>query len=111
MENLIEECPKTWKAYKNHLYDKYGGDETIKAFVTDETLLLNLESTPMSLTHYFDSIGLVGSYHYNGEKKEFSLFVNGKLIDWHIDYQFTKNRKEAEINLIKYLFSQAEKTL
>lgn len=109
--NIKKDNPKAWEKYKSYLLNKYSGDKTIAAFITDETLELNMESTPMSATFYFDSIGYIGTYNYNYEDKCFEMYVNGEPIDVHEDHQYSDDRRKAEQTLIKYIFSEVEKTL
>lgn len=109
--NIKNDYPKAWEAYKAYLLDKYDGDKRIAEFITDETLELSLKSTPMSAAQYFDIIGMIGTYDYCFEDKCFEMKVNGEPVDVHEDHQYSNDRREIEINLIKYLFSEVEKTL
>lgn len=116
--NIKNDYPKAWEAYKAYLLDKYGGDKRIAEFITDETLELSLKSTPMSGTAFLDSIGFVGAVCYNGLEERFVISLNGEAVE-DVDFEHNEDlpfigssdRKEAEITLIKYLFSEVEKTL
>jgi hypothetical protein len=113
MKNLMTDYPKAWAFYKEGLIDKYKNeyDGKYTSFLTDDILIINLEGAPMSATFFFDGFKLIGTYDYNYEDKVFEMKVNGENIDVHEDHQYSADRREAEKSLIKYLFSELEKTL
>ena len=112
MKETIKNCPKTYEAYKKWMLDglkkKYPKQEM---FATVNLIELSIKSTPMSMAYYFDTLGMVGTLHYNKLDREFLLCVNADVINVHEDHQWSNDRKEAEENLIKYLFVECEKTI
>ena len=112
MKKTIKDCPKTYEAYKKWIIDglkkKYPEQEI---FATDNLLELSITQTPISCIYYFDTIGMIGTLYYDDIENEFLIYVGGEVIDWHEDHQYSKDRKEAEKTLIKYLFIECEKTL
>lgn len=118
IEQLIEDCPKTFKIYKNYLISKYEKNKyELKPFLTDEMLILNLKSVPMSISYFFDSVDFIGTIHYNGLEERFEVSFNGELVESDEKENNTtiflgsKDRQKAEALLINYLFTEYEKTL
>ena len=84
-------------------------DKDVDTFLKANLFATSIASNPISMTYFFDDLGLKGDVRYNKEDDVFLLMVNGELIK--NDHQFTKDRKEGEEILIKYIFIEAEKTL
>ena len=112
MKQTINKCPKVMDKYSSWLNsrmkEKYP-DKEVEHFLKANLFAASIESNPISMTYFFDDLNLKGDVRYNKKDDVFLLMVNGELIQ--NDYQFTKDRKEGEEILIKYLFIEAEKTL
>jgi hypothetical protein len=119
LENIYKECPKTFEMYKKYLIDKYKDKEElpgIESFLTDNMLQLNIQTAPMSLTYFFDTLEFIGCVCYNDLLDRFEISLNGELIkeeDKQNEHLIigSSDRMEAEKILIKYLFIETEKIL
>ena len=113
LTSIHKECPKTFEMYKKYLINKYiNKNEQVEIFLTDNILQLNIQSAPMSLTYFFDTLYLVGTLHFDNLTNLFNICVNGEsIIDDNENWLGDSDRLKAEKILINYLFTEIEKTL
>ena len=118
MKKTINKCPKAFKKYKNwitkRLKEKYT-EIDVKTILSDELLVVSIVASPFACTEFFDSVNLVGTYTQFGDK--FVINVNNTVIEDKTNkgeetvLLGSPDRKETEEILIKYLFTELEKTL
>jgi len=118
MKKTINKCPKTFKKYKNWITkgmkEKYPEIDT-KTVLSDELLVVSIVASPFPCTEFFDSVGLIGTYTQTDDK--FVISVNNTIIEDKTNkgeetvLLGSPDRKETEEILIKYLFTELEKTL
>lgn len=119
LKTVVNKCPKAFTKYKDYLTqgmkDKYPGMDNIEKTITKELLIASIEATPYSCTRFFDTVSLVGTYTQFGDK--FVINVNNEVIEdktkkgTNEKLLGSTDRHETEQILIKYLFTELEKTL
>jgi hypothetical protein len=122
MENLkttLSKCPKAFKKYKAYLIqgmkEKYPDMDDIEKTITNDLLIHSVVATPYPCATFFDTVGLIGTYTQFGDK--FVINVNNEVIEDKTSggkeekLLGSTDRKETEEILIKYLFTELEKTL
>lgn len=107
--NWKEKFPKTFEAIRQYYLKD---NPEMEKFLTDDIITINIEKSPYSLTHFFDNHGIHGCTPYDNSENEFHLEVNSEKPEGvDKEHIYTKDRKEAEKNLIFILFGILEKTL
>jgi hypothetical protein len=111
MKKTIEQCPKTLEKYKEFLITSYKeqyGKENYPSF-GDNMLSEMIVASPMMMVYFFDAFNIIGTIAWDKYDSEFICVLNGDELET-IPEVFTE-RKQAESTLIKYMFTELEKTL
>lgn len=119
MKTTIKKCPKAFKKYKNYIItgmkEKYPDMQNMNKMVEDDLIIASITASPYPCAAFFDTVGLIGTYTQFGDK--FVINVNNEVIKDKTSggkeekLLGSTDRHETEEILIKYLFTELEKTL
>lgn len=115
LEILIKDCPKTLKQIKKYYLKE---DPKLKAFLTEDIIIISITNTPYSILDFFDNRGLIGTLSYNYDNDSFIPCIDGNFLTKNSEIFngdngdcFKGTRKEALVFLVSFLFKTNEKTL